>query len=171
MEELQKISKRQLDKINSKPKVKYLKYHMESKIACNFSINSIKKTFVKLFKLLCSEVIKVQHKFLRNNAEGIVTLYFINNNSQIFFKNVLTVSCNRVLNNNLNITSEEINELFMNFMNNNSSFPEIIQENATKFVIEKKIMKWKDIEINQFELFSCRYTPSALVSISKSLTY
>lgn len=171
MSELQKIAKKQLDKINAIPKVKCLKNELELKILEKCPINCIKNTFVRLFKLLTAEVLKIQHKFMRANTPGTVVLYFTDNKAQIFFSNSLDINSTGIINSNTDITPEQLNQIFENFMDGDANFPEEIQTSLTKKVIKCKSIKWKDIEIPQNNenplLFSSRYTPATLSSSAK----
>ena len=169
MKTLKEIIQRQLDKIEILPDVRYLKAKLQSKMDRRDERSSIRRTYIKLFKLLTCEIFKIQCKFLKSNQRGSLSLCFTDNNSQIVFSNPLEIYRNTVKNINLNLTPLEIDERFNNYYSGNSVFPTSKERELVRKVIRDRDLEWRTIIIcddrNVPKEFFCRFTPSTVVGI------
>lgn len=167
------IAKNYLDKICNNDKIKYLKNKFKCKIKKSKSKNSIAKTYLKLVKTLNREIEMIQDNFNFDNINLNLTLTLTNNFGILYFNNVFSISSNRIINFNTNLTDIDILSQLDDFLNNTSLYKYEQQRLLTAKVFDsinpnknrnakrnKLCPKWMNISFNEI-YFSAKYTPDS----------
>src|SRR5437868_15443394 len=101
METIQIITERCLDKIVKNRRIKKLKNDLEYKTNHNYNRKSIRKTYVKLFRLLSCKIKKMEKLFPPHVGDPTgLSIYFCDNRRRVAFSNILQFNNSKI--NNLN---------------------------------------------------------------------
>jgi len=140
----------------SKPDFCVLKHNLQSE--CHNS-QGFTDAFIILFMYLNVEVASYLPSLTYTDTDITAEVYFTDDRGSIIFRNKIMINSGGVQNFNDRMPLHEIKIFLANFLNGNSLFPNISQQNLVSVVLkEQRKGKYANISIGN-GLFSLLYTP------------